>query len=1421
MKSPTILGKNESHFRQRTHCMTHRLTLVGLFFAILVWFGPRLFAGVGGGFSQAGLRSAYYTNLQFSGSPAFARREVRLDFRPSLLPPGGAGQVGDSPFRQVPASSFSVVWSGSVIPRFSETYQFSVQALDGVQVRLRTSGTTNWFVVIDPSSFHSGPVGGAYAMTAGTNYDIEVRLSHSGGAWQAQLWWSSPSTPLEVIDPLTQSGLNNPDWTAGFTDIVRGARNSWEPANGGSRPAMDTNGWPMGDGSYVFQESLNQGLDLDPLMQGKISFTFNGKASVSITGNVRGNSLVSYYDQVSNQTAGSFSAIKNGWNASYFTVTNARRNGQANGPPGITHLRLMRPTSPLATTSHNPTNTLFTPQLLDAVTHFTVVRHQYVANQQRDWSERTLPTYFNQGGGFSSPPHYGKGGNSDNGIAWEFKVLLANETGSDLMISLPPVASGHDASETESYIWKLANLIRFGSDGVEPYTNVVANPVYPPLNSNLRVYLELGNELWNSGGIFNVDWSNINSLMIADLVANNADYQAINYDGLPTNQDANGYYPSMNTWRFRKIALRLMQISDIFRAVFGDDSMGSRVRTLYEWQYANLNDTAGLALTFVDRYFNNGDGQAHVAQPHPVSRWLWGGGGATYYGAVNGNGLTTLLPDPSFGIPNFPDPGYHPGPSGSSWQFTGTSGIALSGTGTTDIPPAYSGHQMAYLTDKASISTSVTFPTNSISPYFGISFKAVNRVPSGSATADQENLRVYLDGTNDITARTFSQGNGYTPVAYDAGDPWYANNVFWTRSQYYYTRSFQVTPGSTHSITVRGLGDVNHPGVTGQTAFVGEVRVTSVDRIFEDGIPGGGEATGQPVGEGIRDTMNVEASWAKAFGLQQLSYEGGWSLGGDDGGSWIQLQAKYGDARTGDAQRLFMDYFAQAGSAVNVFGTYAQWPSWGDYYAEQGLLNVGKYPIVQGIDDAANQLPPEPVNGVLLPAVLTPGQASLADRADTTQGRITSPGGWLNWNIIAPDSGIYAIAPVLASGTGSTVLLVDDAALASGPGVSTPVWLTRGLHSVKLRSVSTSPVEVTKLTVSIPGAPASPTWISAIDGDGSANLTWEAVSGATTYEVRYGISPATYTVARSSLSVTNLVITGLQNGQQYYFVVLAGNDHGLSLPSSERGLIPVGIGQPAPLAIWEFNGAIGNEVTATAASASSRVVTTPLVRGTGLTPSTSDWAAGMRADRFGSEPSATQGHTYGTTLSQGLSKQQFDQFSITAAPGQLISLKQLSFRAFFQNGAGAAGITYSTDGVHFSPGISASGSASTSQAPWVVDLSNQPSLQSTAATVTFRICLYGLGGYQFSGLGDQSGPDIVVTGTLRPVQLPLKISTNHLNGVQISWPDVGPGPALQTKHNLSSSQPWMSVTNTPAISDGEQSVTLPVSAADAFFRLFE
>jgi len=1329
-----------------------------LCYGVLVLGWRPVGAAQGGGYTLGGLVGQYYASTNPVGSPSFTRRDVRLDFGANSLPPGGAGQVGDIAFRSVAATGFAVQWSGQLIPRFTENYTFKALAMDAFTLLLRPAGGADWTTVINQVAYSGAESTGVYALTAGVAYEVQAALVHGDGAWAARLRWSSPSTPDEVIDPLVDAGINNPDWTAGFTDILRGGgRNWWQPltTNGldwGGSLAVDGLGWPLGDGAYVFQESLNQGLALDPLMSGRVAFSFHGSASLSLFGNVDPSSLRYQYDAAQNLTTGSFRTADHGVNASAFIFASARRDGRSNGPPGITDLRMMRPTAPGAAANYDPTNSLFTAQFLDALGHFTVVRHPYVANQQRDWSERTRPAFFNQNSGAMSPPHYGVGYASDNGAAWEFKVLLANESGRDLMISLPPVASGNSPADVTSYLWNLANLLCYGSDGATPYTAPVSNPAYPPLNPNLRVYLELGNELWNWGNPYYIDFDNINALASADADSADADFQALNYDGLSTAKDNSGNYVSLNAWHPRKILLLMMHVSDIFRAVFGDAAMMTRVRPLYEWQYANYNDTAGSGLSFVDRYFNNGDGQNHVANPLPVSHWLWGGGGATYYGALNNNGLTALIPDPAFSQPALAQPGYQIAPTGAVWNFSGTSGIARYEGGTNDLPPPYQGSQVAFITDHGSLSIPVTFPADFVSPVFGVSFKAVNRTKIGASSPDKQSLRVYLDGTNNLTARTFSQWTGYTiPASYDAGNPWSAANVSWARSDYYFTRAFTVQPGETHTVTIEGVGDWSNAANTDQTAFLGEVRVTSVDRIFEDGIPGGGEAAGQPVGQGYQNDLNGEATWAKAFGLEELSYEGGWSLGGDDGGSWVQLEAKYGDPRAAVAQERAMDMFRQAGSAVSVFGTYAQWPSWGDYYAEQGLLDISRYPIIQGIDDRASHLPPEPNNGILLPATIAPIQSSAGEPGWAGLAPLSVAGGWMAWNVIAPSRGQYS-ATLIPSGTNTAaVLLVDDAAIAGNGQWTGAALLSKGLHSMKVRSTSSTPFQFKQIVLSEAGTLSPPAGFTVAGGDGQAILSWQPVDGATNYQVRFGVAPGIFTQAIDGGAATNLVVQGLTNNQEYFFAVLTGNAAGLSLPSPELGVIPLSPGQTGSLAIWDFDGAVGDEPSAAPLAVSSQLAVGALHRGAGLDPSESDWAAywHFRDNRFASEPAASAQHQYGANLDQAVTFDQGYEFTLEPLPGQALTLSQLAFRAYFQSGAGNAGVTYSTDGASFKK-LPAIGSAISASTPWTVDLTGAADLQDTTNFVTFRIYLFATGGYSMTGLGDLSGPGLVVTGSLLP-----------------------------------------------------------------------
>ncbi|MFO0850945.1 MAG: PA14 domain-containing protein [Gemmataceae bacterium] len=1305
---------------------------------------------VGGGFTNHGLDGSYYLDPNFT-TLAFSRRDLRLDFDwGTTVKPGGSTSPG---FAAVGVDSYSARWVGQLVPRFGETYTFTGVADDTVKIELRPAGAAAWTTVVDQTTNTGAPFSGAYTVQAGQTYDIRVGYQELTGAAKLRLLWSSPSTPQEVIDPLDQPGMNNPDGTAAFTDIVKGARNGWE---GGV--TLDANGWPQGNTTYYFQESLNQGVGLDPLMRGTITFSFTGKATLSLNGNADRNSLAYTYNAGTNTTAGSFRAVDYGANATAITFTNTTRTGVAGGPGGITNLKLLRPAAPDATAPY-PAGTQFTTQIKDYARNYTVVRHQYVANQQRNWSDRTLPGYFNQAGGTRTAPTFPLGWDttSDNGWSWEHKVLFANETGTDLMISVPTLATGRTAADTTSYLVKLANLIKYGSDGVNPYTAPTANPVYPPLNPNLRVYLELENELWNWAGVFYTDFNNVNQLVAQEARANSPDFQAINYDRLSTAQDGSGNYVSMDEWRYRYIVLRMTQISDIFRGVFGDAAMPGagnpepRVRPLYEWQYDNTNDTARKALTWADRYFNKADpASTYTGTPRPVSYFLWGGGGATYYGANNPNGLTDRVANSGFETPAV-GPGYVQSPAGSGWTFSGTAGVARDGGAGDDIPAAFDGSQVGYVAGTGRLTVTFTVPAAQTSSVYAVAFKALNRKKVGAAAADTQTLRVYLDygvpyQEVDLTARTYSQPNGYTPPSFDQISPWAARNVFWTESQYYYTKSVDLTPGSTHTITLVGTAAAD------QLAFLEDVRLTSVDAIFAGGMPGGGEATGQPVGSNIRATLNTTASWAAAFGLKYLAYEGGWSLGGDDGGSYVQLKAKYGDDRTAAVQATFMDYFDQAGGAVDVFGTYAQIPSWSDYYAQQGLLSPAGYPILQGISQRGDRVGASPTNGVQAPAVLTRTTIALSDRADPT-GAITAAGGWVTWNLIVPRSGTYVIRTATQAG-GTAVVLADDAPVAQGTTggqLTGTVYLTPGLHAIKVRSAAGT-FTVSSVTAYEQAAPAAPTVTGQSARNDAVTLTWSPVAGAAGYVVLYGTAPGQYTTRLDVGAATTRTVGGLTNDTTYFFAVSAYKaDRVESLPSAPRSAAVLVEGQTARLARWEFTGLVSGGATTPATVAptgsAAGLTVSPLSRGPGLYPA-SDWMTQYFPDRFGS---GAVGDVWAANLTTAVSRQQYYQFTVTAAPGVTAALSELNLQAWFQDGTNPNNrvtVQYSTNGTAFTT-LTYTGSPNT-EAGLVVPLAGVPALQAVTGTITFRVYTYGSANYTTSSIGLGTGTDdLVVRGTVR------------------------------------------------------------------------
>lgn len=118
------------------------------------------------------------------------------------------------------------------------------------------------------------------------------------------------------------------------------------------------------------------------------------------------------------------------------------------------------------------------------------------ASPQQDWSDRRSPNHIFMAGIINDrSPSATSEGDRETGVAFEYMVALCNATNKNLWINIPHLA-------TADFMTKLAQLIRFGSDGVNPYTSTQANPVFAPLNSNLKVFVEFSNEIWSSGFSF-------------------------------------------------------------------------------------------------------------------------------------------------------------------------------------------------------------------------------------------------------------------------------------------------------------------------------------------------------------------------------------------------------------------------------------------------------------------------------------------------------------------------------------------------------------------------------------------------------------------------------------------------------------------------------------------------------------------------------------------------------------------------------------------------------------------------------------------------------------------------------------------------------------------------------------------------------
>jgi len=136
-------------------------------------------AKVGGG-----IRGDYYRGMNFDNF-MLSRTDPQIDF--SWGDPGGPdATVGDD--------SFSARWTGEVEAAFTETYRFYTSTDDGARLWVDGQQLVNAWVDQGTTEYS-----GTIDLVAGNTYSLVMEYYENGGGAVAQLRWSSPSTPKQLI----------------------------------------------------------------------------------------------------------------------------------------------------------------------------------------------------------------------------------------------------------------------------------------------------------------------------------------------------------------------------------------------------------------------------------------------------------------------------------------------------------------------------------------------------------------------------------------------------------------------------------------------------------------------------------------------------------------------------------------------------------------------------------------------------------------------------------------------------------------------------------------------------------------------------------------------------------------------------------------------------------------------------------------------------------------------------------------------------------------------------------------------------------------------------------------------------------------------------------------------------------------------
>ncbi len=371
-----------------------------------------------------------------------------------------------------------------------------------------------------------------------------------------------------------------------FADAMKTARDWVAPGSygNGGLVAVDANGWPTADAeSVIFNGLLN--------MNGTYYLEGESASRPTVTAGFGSSSIQNF-----TYSGGRFTAK--------IVYTSTDRSGLlltfTNTGGGVRNVKLMKPRTVGSSSSYS-VGTAFTDQVKSLVDKFKVIRFMWATDAwngawQVSWSDRVKPDYSSYNRGANRVVNGVTIGWAGMGMAWEEAIRFCNETGKDMWLNMPLGAS-------DDYVRQLAALVR------DTYTV-----------PDGKVYWEYSNEAtWDMLGV-------CKDYLQARSSAEASSGGPVGYDGST----------DINVLTARYYAKRAAEMSAVWRSVWGDSAMMSRVRPVASGQLSYDTELIW-GLEFVHNWFNNGDGN-HVATPHPVNYYFYGCGGSNYTGGPTSPG---------------------------------------------------------------------------------------------------------------------------------------------------------------------------------------------------------------------------------------------------------------------------------------------------------------------------------------------------------------------------------------------------------------------------------------------------------------------------------------------------------------------------------------------------------------------------------------------------------------------------------------------------------------------------------------------------------------------------------------------------------------------------------------------------------------